>query len=106
MMSERQPTGVVQADDIVVNFVIRRDRCVENFLRWVKNLWFMPSDFHSTYRIRQVKPLLVPFWLFEVETQSNYTAMVGMRVGVGGVGMSGAKDSCSTILGENSGRYR
>jgi hypothetical protein len=61
----------VHPDDIIVDFVVRRDKCLENLRHWMSNLWFAPTDFRSTYHIRQVKPLLVPFWLFELETQSR-----------------------------------
>ena len=70
LRSENTSTAV-QPDDIIVDFVVRRDKCLENLRHWVSNLWFAPSDFRSSYHIRQVKPLLVPFWLFELETQSR-----------------------------------
>lgn len=100
-----EPTTTIQPDDIIVDFVVRRDKCLEQLRTWMNNLWFAPTDFRSTYRIRQVKPLLVPFWLFELETQSSYTASVSMSVGVSGVNLS--KDThWSSIAGESPGRFR
>lgn len=84
-----------------MDFVIRRDKCLEYFRNWVKNLWFAPTDFRSTYHVKQVKPLLVPYWLFEVEINSSYTASFSMS------GIGGNKDpSWSSIAGECPGRFR
>eukprot|EP00026_Physarum_polycephalum_P005019 Phypoly_transcript_05045.p1 GENE.Phypoly_transcript_05045~~Phypoly_transcript_05045.p1 ORF type:complete len:496 (+),score=63.42 Phypoly_transcript_05045:153-1640(+) len=98
-------TTSVQPDDIIVDFVVRRDKCLENLRHWMSNLWFAPTDFRSTYHIRQVKPLLVPFWLFELETQSSYTASIAISLGVNASSMT--KDThWTSIAGESPGRFR
>lgn len=100
-----EPSTSIQTDDIIVDFIVRRDKCLEHLRNWMGNLWFAPTDFRSTYHIRQVKPLLVPYWLFELETNSSYTASISISLGVSGVNMT--KDThWSSIAGESPSRFR
>lgn len=62
----------MEDDDIVVDFAIRRDACLDLFRGWESKLWFAPTDLKSSSTIRQLKALFLPYWLFEVETSSRY----------------------------------
>jgi len=64
----------IQDDDIVVDFVIRRDACLKKLHDWEASLWFAPTDLKQVQNLRLNTPLLLPYWLFEVETYSKYSA--------------------------------
>lgn len=91
----------MQDDDIVVDFVIRRDACLDLFRAWESKLWFAPTDLKAATTIRQLKALFLPYWLFEVETCSRYAGMSAVNIGTGK-----HLSSWSPFAGSNTARHR
>eukprot|EP01112_Ceratiomyxa_fruticulosa_P022872 TRINITY_DN851_c0_g1_i3.p1 TRINITY_DN851_c0_g1~~TRINITY_DN851_c0_g1_i3.p1 ORF type:complete len:426 (-),score=64.62 TRINITY_DN851_c0_g1_i3:209-1486(-) len=66
-------------DDAFINYDLDRNKCTEAFQEWVKSLWFLPPDF-STLKIKQLKPIYLPFWLMELQSHVKYQASIEKRV--------------------------
>lgn len=46
------------------------------FVKWLNTLWFAPSDFSQKVRLGPISAHYIPFWDFDVSTQSSYVAEV------------------------------
>ena len=57
----------------------------QQFRRWLRRLWFRPSDLKRTKRFDAVG-IYVPFWAFDCEADSSWTAMSGTSVHRGQLG--------------------
>lgn len=63
--------------DCVIPFNVKKEVCMDLFYFWLKELWFAPSDLAKRAIVKDFKAQFVPYWLFEVEADSNYTSLVG-----------------------------
>jgi len=52
------------------------DMCNRKVHNWLQHIWFLPSDWRISLKIIPPKPQLVPFFVFEVTTSTNYEATV------------------------------
>jgi len=50
--------------------------CNRKVHNWLKQIWFLPSDWRVSLKIIQPKPQYVPFFVFDVTTSTSYEATV------------------------------
>ncbi|EFA81724.1 hypothetical protein PPL_05718 [Heterostelium album PN500] len=55
-------------------FNITRKKCTTIFRDWVRSLWFAPSDLNEKLVLRYIKPVYLPYWIFEAHTTTRYGA--------------------------------
>jgi hypothetical protein len=84
------------------------DMCNRKVHNWLKQIWFLPSDWRVSLKIIQPKPQYVPFFVFDVTTSTSYeaTVLVDSRDGsspgkkwLPAVGMPGGYAEC--VLSRN-----
>lgn len=47
------------------------------FRKWLGSLWFRPSDLQRRARVAAMSGVYVPYWTFDAQVQSNWTAQAG-----------------------------
>lgn len=65
------------APESLVPFAIDRGAAVTSFKTWLGGLWFRPSDLRSKADISELRGVYVPFWTFDCEVTSHWTADAG-----------------------------
>lgn len=75
---------VMEANDIttlapngVVPFKITAKQAGENFKIWIKRKWFCPKEAKESAKPENFKGAYLPFWTFDADTMSTYTAQYG-----------------------------
>ena len=62
----------------VLPFGIDERKANENFVRWLKNLWFAPNDLkHYANTANRIHGMYLPYWTFDCATDSSYTGQRG-----------------------------
>ena len=61
----------------LVPFAIEKKRANEEFARWIKKLWFRPSDLRRLATVQELGGIYVPFWTYDAEVASSWTADAG-----------------------------
>ncbi|WP_246293866.1 hypothetical protein [Paenibacillus planticolens] len=62
----------------VIPFHISRDQATKAFNAWRKKRWFIPNEFKKRSVNSNLNGIYVPFWTFDTDTDSSYTAEVGI----------------------------
>src|SRR5690606_22321965 len=60
-----------------------RERATGNFRSWLASLWFRPGDLARHAELDRVRGVYVPFWTFDADTTSRWSAESGRTVGSG-----------------------
>lgn len=61
----------------VVPFQIPEKKARDAFSRWIKGRFFAPSDVKSKHQLDQMTGVYIPFWTYDSDTHSVYTAERG-----------------------------
>ncbi|MDO5292864.1 MAG: hypothetical protein Q4F05_08955 [bacterium] len=61
----------------VVPFQITDKQASENFHGWIKRKWFCPKLAKQSAKPKQFKGIYLPYWTFDTNTYSTYTAQYG-----------------------------
>ncbi len=61
----------------VVPFQITDKQASENFHSWIKKRWFCPKLAKESARPKSFKGIYLPYWTFDTNTNSHYTAKYG-----------------------------
>lgn len=61
----------------IIPFHISKDEANALFLKWKKKKWFVPGAFKKQQTRSTVSGIYVPFWTFDAQTDSDYSAEVG-----------------------------
>lgn len=61
----------------VVPFSVGRDASLAAFKGWLGKLWFRPSDLSDKARVADLRGVYVPYWSFDTEVGSRWTADAG-----------------------------
>ena len=61
----------------LVPFAIEKKRANEEFARWLKKLWFRPSDLKRLATVQELGGIYVPFWTYDAQVASSWTADAG-----------------------------
>jgi hypothetical protein len=58
-------------------FAIDKKSANAHFATWLKKLWFRPNDLKQLARVQEVNGVYVPFWTFDADVASRWTAEAG-----------------------------
>jgi len=63
----------------ILPFVVPQPQALDSFRKWLKNLWFAPSDLSRIVRgdARQFKGVYIPHWSYDTDTVTHYTGSRG-----------------------------
>lgn len=61
----------------LIPFMISKDSAGEFFSNWIKKLFFAPRALKSSYNMNKMKGVYIPFWTYDSNTFSDYTAERG-----------------------------
>ncbi|MGC3947337.1 MAG: hypothetical protein QM762_22945 [Chryseolinea sp.] len=71
-------TASLHKPQYVLPFGIDDKKATANFQRWLKSLWFAPSDLkHYADSANRLAGMYLPFWTFDCKTNSSYTGQRG-----------------------------
>jgi hypothetical protein len=70
-------TSLVHKPQYVLPFGIDENKSRDNFRRWLKSLWFAPSDLKHYADAGKLNGMYLPFWTFDCSTRTNYTGQRG-----------------------------
>lgn len=73
----RAATSMQVPAEGVVPFAVTKARATEAFSEWLKGLWFRPSDLKRLARLREMRGVYVPSWVFAAHAESRWTAEAG-----------------------------
>ncbi|MFB9278306.1 hypothetical protein [Cohnella cellulosilytica] len=62
----------------LVPFQVSRDAALSSFARWKKKKLFMPNDFKRADVDSQLNGIYIPYWTYDTDTYSVYSAEVGI----------------------------
>ncbi|KYQ92498.1 hypothetical protein DLAC_06485 [Tieghemostelium lacteum] len=63
---------------VYIPFNVSRSQCSTIFKNWISSLWFAPSDLKVNLSVRYIKPIYLPYWIFEVQTTTKYGALISV----------------------------
>ncbi len=78
------PKVLPQADagsirpESIIPFQISRDEALGSFSAWKKKRWFLPNAFKKQDVNSELNSIYIPYWTYDTETYSVYTAEVGI----------------------------
>lgn len=62
----------------VIPFAVTREKAEEDFKKWCKKRWFLPSDFKSKQQLEKMSGVYVPFWLTSCKADARLSC-IGMK---------------------------
>ncbi|MEM6930672.1 MAG: hypothetical protein AAF602_27310 [Myxococcota bacterium] len=63
----------------IVSFVLDRSRAATRLARHLANRWLAPEPIRQAAAAASIRPVLVPFYAFDAETTTRFTARVGIH---------------------------
>eukprot|EP01102_Stenamoeba_stenopodia_P010363 TRINITY_DN3113_c0_g1_i2.p1 TRINITY_DN3113_c0_g1~~TRINITY_DN3113_c0_g1_i2.p1 ORF type:complete len:449 (+),score=86.68 TRINITY_DN3113_c0_g1_i2:221-1567(+) len=58
-------------------FSVSLELATEKYIEWKESLWFTPFDFSSKMEEPQLKPIMLPYYLFDIIVTTSFTGSVG-----------------------------
>lgn len=58
-------------------FKLDADQAAGKFKTWIKKRWFCPKEAKSTAKPKDFKGIYLPYWTFDTQTSSTYSAQYG-----------------------------
>ncbi|WP_256759069.1 hypothetical protein [Cohnella sp. WQ 127256] len=62
----------------IIPFQVSRDKALSSFAAWKKKRWFLPNSFKKQNVSSQLNSIYIPYWTYDTETYSVYSAEVGI----------------------------
>ncbi|RKP47211.1 hypothetical protein D7Z26_23155 [Cohnella endophytica] len=62
----------------IIPFQVSRDQALSSFASWKKKRWFLPNAFKKQDVRSELNSIYIPYWTYDTETYSVYTAEVGV----------------------------
>jgi len=75
IIKTEEAAGIVP--ESLIPFLISKDKAEELFSNWIKKLFFAPRALRTSYNINKMNGIYIPFWTYDSETFSDYTAERG-----------------------------
>ena len=75
IIKTEESAGIVP--ESLIPFVISKDKAGELFSNWIKKLFFAPRALKSSHKMNRINGVYIPFWTYDSNTFSNYTAERG-----------------------------
>ena len=63
--------------EALLPFGITRDHALAAYKKWLKGLWFRPSDLQKQAKVHELAGVYLPYWLFDAHAHSWWTADAG-----------------------------
>lgn len=60
--------------DSILPFALDKTKAVDSFMKWCHNGRFAPAGFTSPKNIENLKPLYIPFWIYDLDTSTSVDA--------------------------------
>ncbi len=71
-------TSTLHKPQYVLPFGINEKQARENFGKWIKSLWWAPSELkHYADRSGKINGMYLPFWTFDCSTRTSYSGQRG-----------------------------
>lgn len=67
----------VLTPESLVPFQVDREAATAKFAKWLSGLWFRPSDLKKQASVEEMQGVYVPFWTFDSQVASHWTAQAG-----------------------------
>lgn len=74
---EAPPNKNVVRPEGLLPFKVSREHALQSFRSWLHSLWLRPNDLKSSTRVETLKGAYIPFWTFDAQTHSSWTAEAG-----------------------------
>ncbi|MBA4372957.1 MAG: zinc ribbon domain-containing protein [Thermodesulfovibrio sp.] len=77
---EEKPPEDVMTPETVIPFAIDRNKALSSFGTWLGSgfaSYFRPSRLKGNWRMGKISGMYLPFWTFDADTYSTWTAMAG-----------------------------
>lgn len=70
-------TDEVLTPESLVPFQVDREAATAKFGKWLHGLWFRPNDLKKQASVEEMQGVYVPFWTFDSQVASQWTAQAG-----------------------------
>ncbi len=67
----------------VLPFTVAKNDALQRFRGWLNSLWFRPGNLKERAALTGIQGIYVPFWTFDADSHSDWTAEAGYRHGSG-----------------------
>lgn len=84
IIDEKPPEDVFTPENLVP-FIVDKNKALESFKVWIGSgfaAFFRPSALKSNWQIGKINGMYVPFWTFDADTHSRWSAMAGYHYDV------------------------
>ncbi|MGH4120581.1 hypothetical protein [Clostridium sp.] len=75
IVKTEEAAGIVP--ESLIPFKISKDNVEKLFVKWIKKLFFAPKALKNNHNMNRIKGVYIPFWTYDSNTFSNYTAQRG-----------------------------
>ena len=70
------PPDIIRPETLIP-FQVDKDSAIGQFRSWIRGLWFRPNDLKRISRLSDITGVYTPFWTFDSNASSNWTADAG-----------------------------
>ncbi len=77
VLAQKQAESIIP--DGVIPFKIDKYHVESIFSQWIKKRWLAPNVLKTLYQKDKVQGIYMPYWTFDADTSTNYTAMGGIN---------------------------
>ncbi|MEO8276712.1 MAG: zinc ribbon domain-containing protein [Thermoanaerobaculia bacterium] len=67
----------------VLPFALAKNDAIQRFRGWLSALWFRPNNLKVRASLTGIQGIYIPFWTFDADSRSEWTAEAGYRHGSG-----------------------
>jgi len=67
----------------VLPFSVAKNDAIQRFRGWLASLWFRPNNLKERASLSGIHGIYIPFWTFDADSRSQWTAEAGYRHGTG-----------------------